>query len=141
MTDGSINEDVLRNWIKEAQSRCAETHHMNWCNLEIWYLLAHSPSNPDGVWPHIAVRDIIEELNNDMIDKHIACEFRNKRGGTSRSPLEGWEQERKLVATYKDMGDKTILWPRTSMILRDITESYEHEAKRHDVDANLRELF
>jgi hypothetical protein len=29
MTDGSINEDVLRNWIKEAQSRCAETHHMN----------------------------------------------------------------------------------------------------------------
>jgi len=39
------------------------------------------------------------------------------------------------------MTEKTILWPRTSLILKDITESYEQEAKRHDIDANLRDLF
>lgn len=142
MPDGNINEEELANWIKEARKKCIETDHITGGDLQIGYLLAHSPSDPDWVWPQISVRNIIEDLNNDVVDKHISCEFQNKRGVTSRSPLEGWDQERTLVGIYQDMSEKIIsLWPRTGLILRDIARSYEHEAKRHDTDANLRELL
>jgi hypothetical protein len=142
MPDWNINEEELVNWIKEARKKCSETDHITGGDLQIGYLLAHSPSDPDWVWPQISVRNIIEDLNNDVVDKHISCEFQNKRGVTSRSPLEGWDQERTLVGIYQDMSEKIIsLWPRTGLILRDIARSYEHEARRHDTDANLRELL
>jgi len=46
-----------------------------------------------------------------------------------------------LVEKYKKMGDAVMMkWPRTGLILRSIAESYEYEAKSHDVESDLRDL-
>ena len=139
--DGNLDEDKLKKWIVDARNKCLETGHIAGCDIQIGFILAHAPSNPDGTWPHVSVCNIIEFLNNETIDRHIENEIYNSRGVTSRGLNDGGAQERDLVQKYKKMSDATKdKWPRTSRLLLNISKSYELEAKRHDVDSDLHDL-
>jgi len=55
--------------------------------------------------------------------------------------LEGGIQERKLAEDYAKMSkEMRIKWPRTAAMLRTIAESYDRDAKREDLHAELNEL-
>lgn len=139
--DGTINEEELVGWVESARKCCTDNNHVTGCDLQIAFILARSPTDDDGYWPHIAVRKIIERLNNGLIDRHIEIGVYNNRGVTTRSPSEGGRQERELVEKYKRIANALkVKWPRTAAILRSIARSYEQDAVRHDVDANLRDL-
>ncbi len=139
--DGNLDEEKLKKWIVDARSKCQETGHVTGCDIQIGFILAHSPSNLDGTWPHAAVCNIIEFLDNETIDRHIENEIYNSRGVTSRGLNDGGAQERDLVQKYKKMSDDAkAKWPRTSRLLLNISKSYELEAKRHDVDSDLHDL-
>jgi hypothetical protein len=140
--DGGFDEKELGGWIEEARKKCLETGHITGCDIQIGFMLACTPIDPtDGAWPHVAIRNIVELLNNDVIDQHIQNEIYNSRGVTSRGLNDGGKQERELTEKYKKMIDIVkIKWPRTTMLLRSIAESYEYEAKREDVDSDLRDL-
>ena len=104
-------------------------------------MLAHAPSDPDGVWPHVAVRNLIEHLNNKTIDRHIQTEIYNNRGVVSRGLNDGGNQERELAEKYKKMSDAVkAKWPRTAAMLRSMAESYERQAKYEDIDSDLHDL-
>lgn len=139
--DGSLDEDKLKKWIVEARGKCQETGHITGCDIQIGFILAHAPSNSDETWPHVVVCNIIEFLDNETIDRHIANEIYNSRGVTSRGLNDGGAQERDLAQKYKKMSDITkAKWPRTSRLLLNISKSYEFDAKRHDVDSDLHDL-
>lgn len=138
---GAIDGKVLRDWIIEARSKCAEAKRATVGDREIAKILSHSPYDLDGIWPHTTVRDMIEYLNNDVIDRHILTEVRNSRGVVTRSPGEGGRQERELAEKYNAMSEKVkVKWPRTASLLRSIAESYIYEAKREDLETDIREL-
>ncbi|NTW13526.1 MAG: hypothetical protein HGA31_00655 [Candidatus Moranbacteria bacterium] len=139
--DGGVDEKALMDWITAARKRCEETKHVIGCDLQIGFILAHAPADPDGTWPHTTVRNVIEQLNNQTIDDHIQNEIYNSRGVTSRGLNDGGKQERVLVEKYKKLSDAVkVRWPRTAALLRSIAESYEHEAKGHDVESDLYDL-
>ncbi len=139
--DGSVDEKELIDWVEAARKKCAETNHITGGDLQIAFILAHAPSDIDGLWPHVAVRNLIECLNNDIIDKHIPIEIYNSRGVVSRGLMDGGKQERELVEKYKKTSDAVrIKWPRTAAMLRSIAESYERDAKREDISSDLHDL-
>jgi len=139
--DGSVNEEELKKWIFEARTKCLETGHIVGCDIQIGFILAHAPSDQDGTWPHVAVRNVIEYLNNETIDDHIKNEIYNSRGVVSRGINDGGSQERNLVEKYKQLSDNVkTKWPRTSALLLSMSKSYEFDAKREDVDSDLHDL-
>lgn len=139
---GTINEEMLFNWVEEARKQCEETNHTIGCDIHIGFLLAHAPSDPDGTWPHISVRNLIEHLNSEVIDRHIQTGIYNSRGVVSRGLNDGGKQERELVKRYKEMSESVkTKWPRTSAMLRGIADSYEHQARLEDIDSDLHDLL
>ena len=62
----------------------------------------------------------------------------NQRGVTTRSPFDGGDQEREIAKKYSKNSKKLqFSYPRTANILSEFASSYEHEAIRHDQDAEL----
>jgi len=139
--DGSIDEEVLESWVKNAREKCAESKLITGGDLQLAFMLAHSPADSDGLWPHTAVRNVIDNLDNEVINRHIPIEIYNSRGVVSRSPNEGGKQERTLAQNYKKMSKKlNAKWPVTASVLRATSESYERDARREDIDSDLHDI-
>lgn len=136
--DGTVSAEILDGWVSAVRKRCSETGHVTCCDLEVAKMLSKSPIGEDGVWPHPAVRDLLERLRNRIIEKHIPISIFNSRGMTSRAVGEGGQQERELVEKYKGYANATkVKWPRTSAMLDSIANSYDRDAKREDIEADL----
>lgn len=139
--DGKLDEKGLIEWVETARQQCSKTKHQIGVDLQIAFMLARAPSDPDGIWPHIAVRNLIERLNNETIDKHIQVGIYNSRGVVSRGIGDGGRQERELAAKYRKMsGAVRAKWPRTATMLHFIADSYDDDAKQWDVDSELHDL-
>lgn len=139
--DGTLDEKGLMDWVEVARKQCAEINRAEGGDLQIAFMLAHAPGDNDGIWPHVAVRNLIERLNNELIDRHIQIGIYNSRGVVSRGLNDGGRQERELAEKYKKMNDAVkTKWPRTGAILRSLADSYEREAKREDIDSDLHDL-
>jgi hypothetical protein len=82
------------------------------------------------------VRDLVDALESDEFDRGIMIGVSNARSITSRSVGEGGQQERELVAKYQAysaaLRDR---WPRTAAVVARISEQYERDARRVDVEA------
>ena len=101
--------------------------------------LAAAPPDHDGSWPCQAVRDLLEELRNDDVDRGLQVKVFNNRGGTSRSLDEGGRQERELAEKYS-ASERQFLerWPRSAAIMRQLADTYESHARREDAEAERR---
>jgi hypothetical protein len=139
--DGSFDGQQLSAWVDASRQECAATRHVTGGDLQIGFMLAHAPADADGSWPHTAVRDLVERLNNDVVDEHIQMGIYNSRGATSRGLTDGGAQERDLADRYKKMSEAVKLhWPRTAAMLRSIADSYTRDAERHDILSELNDL-
>jgi hypothetical protein len=139
--DGSLDEKDLIEWVEAARKHCAATNHTRGGDYEIAFMLSCAPSDSDGTWPHVAVRNLIEGLNNEIIDKHIPIGILNRRGVVSRGLDDRGRQERELAKKYKKMSDAVrARWPRSAAVIRSIGEFYDRDAKREDIESDLFEL-
>lgn len=139
--DGSIDEKELIQWVESVRRLCKDNGYTRGGDMKIAELLSHAPSDMDGTWPHVAVRNLIEKLNSPLIDKHIRVGVFNNRGVVSRGIGDGGNQERELSKHYKEMSDKLkIQWPRTAMILKELADWYDSHAKQEDIDSDLQDL-
>ena len=139
--DGSVDEKDLTEWVEAARQKCAATGHVIGGDLSIAFMLARAPGDADGNWPHTAVRNLIERLNNDLIDQHIQMGIYNNRGVISRGLADGGAQERGLADRYGKMSEAVKLkWPRTAAILRSIANSYIRYAEHEDISSELNDL-
>jgi hypothetical protein len=104
------------------------------CDTAIGELFAHSNAEPDGTWPCIAVREVLEQSEGGKMFEGFGTGIFNKRGIVSRDFAEGGEQERALVATYRSYAVASdIEWPRVAAALRSVAELYRNEARREDL--------
>jgi alpha-L-fucosidase len=98
------------------------------------------PPDPDGAWPHIAVRDLIEELRSEQLEGGLKIGVYNSRGVFMKSPTAGGEQERQIAERYQGYANQVSdRWPRTAAMLRRIARSYISDARREDINAELTE--
>lgn len=136
----SIDSEKLREWIYKAREQLEKLGILQIGDSHIGTILSNSPIGTDGIWPHEAIRDLIEELKNPVLEDAFKTGKLNLRGGTTRLPFDGGKQERDLANKFHNLGEKlTLRWPRTSEILRCLERSYEHDANKEDWDVELLE--
>ena len=135
---GVINADELNQWVDNARNLLQDADREEIGDDQIGSYLSHSPVGSDGIWPHEAVRRVIERVRSPQLDLAIRIGKQNARGVTSRSPWDGGKQERILAAQYEgDAKRIELIYPRTAEILRSIARDYDNEARRQDWDSEL----
>jgi len=137
--DGTVDGEFLKQWVAEARQLLRTAHRVEAGDLHIGNVLASSPPAPDGIWPCVEVRDLLETLQSAKVEDGLRLRIRNDRGVTTRGMLDGGDQELDLAGKYRRQADRlTDRWPRIAAVLRGLAEGYEHEARRHDEDAERR---
>ena len=133
---GSVDRDALFAWLTEARALLQASDRKDVGELQIGEVLAHAPTDGDGVFPTDAVRDALEAAPDEHLGRGFAIGVFNKRGVTSRGLTEGGEQEYQLARQFHDWASAVgETHPRTAVILRSIADSYMEEGRRHDEEA------
>lgn len=130
-----IDTDLLTEWVERAREHLAAIDRTEVGDTLIGTALEASPPDPDGEWPGIAVRDLLEQLQNDRVDAGLSMAVRNRRGVFRRGLTEGGAQERELAASHRQAARRFGQWPRTAAIFDGLARTYEHEAVVEDREA------
>ncbi|TCI00729.1 hypothetical protein EJV46_01175 [Roseococcus sp. SYP-B2431] len=134
-----VDAPALRVWVTEALRLTIEADRAKIGAQYIGKVLAHAPHDPsDEAWPHRAVREVIEEVASDELERGVQVERFNMRGVFSKDPYEGGGAERALAVQARQWADVSTAWPRTAGMLARIAESWEHHAEREDIEAQQR---
>ncbi|MFZ1010724.1 MAG: helix-turn-helix transcriptional regulator [Candidatus Sulfotelmatobacter sp.] len=135
-SETGIDAPALISWVREAHRLAQEADREAVGDQYIGHALSFSKSAPDGTWPDLPVRGIIEEMNNRNIETGILVAIHNNRGATSRALFDGGGQERGVAQKYRIWADALKLdWPTTSSLLERIARSFEQDAQMHDEHA------
>jgi hypothetical protein len=100
-------------------------------------LFAYSPADPeDKIWPHKAIREILEEHGTDDMQDGFVTGLFNKRGVVKKYLGEGGEQERQLAKKYEgDAKTLELSWPKVAKAFRKLNSRYSDYAKQEDLRA------
>lgn len=135
-----VNQTELLAWAQKVQVLAAAADRTRIANEYIGQTIAHAPADPDGQWPHRAVRDVLEELKSDDVELGISVGRFNMRGPFSKAMYEGGRQERDLAAQNREWASASVRWPRTHALLLRMAEEWERHAEREDIRAKQDEL-
>jgi len=123
--DGTVDKQKFYKWVTDTREICKESGRLEVCDITIGELLAYAPSESDGIWPCIAVRELIESLKSEEIVRGLKIGVFNKRGIYSKSLTEGGEQEKNIAEKYNSYAKACENeWPKTGGILRSIARNY-----------------
>jgi hypothetical protein len=138
--EGAVDADTLAAWVARARELAQASGRKAIGDDMIGQMLSGSPHGPDGVWPHPAVRDLIEQVGSEDLESGIHIGRRNSRGVVTKSPFEGGARERQIAENYEtDARTVADRWPRTAAMLRRIATAYRADAEREDREADLRQ--
>jgi hypothetical protein len=140
--DGTLNATLLCSWFHDARRICASKGRARIGDTRIGEALAYAPADPDGVWPHRAVRDLIEEAESRDLESGLHAGRINGRGVWTKSPSEGGLPERELAKSYlTNSRALTARWPRTATVLASLAQTYERMARHEDTSAEKLDLL
>jgi hypothetical protein len=138
--DGILDPAALEAWVKEARIQATRVGREDVADSRIGQVLAHAARDPEGIWPAVPVRNLIEITRSQELERGLVIGVHNSRGVTSRAMNDGGAQERDLARYYHRCSEETALeWPRTSAVLEQIAKSYEAEGTRQDEDSERRD--
>lgn len=139
--DGTLNAAVLLAWVDDARTRCNANDRAAIGDQHIGQVLAYAPPGLDGIWPHPAVRDLIDRIGSPLLESGTASGVFNSRGVVTRVPNEGGDQERAIAARYRAFADAlAIPHPQTAALLRRLADDYERFAQHEDERAEQGDL-
>lgn len=131
----------LTNWIDRMRQLAVEHDRRISTELALGSVLAHAPDDDvDGGWPHRFVRDQIERLSSNDLERGLQIERFNMRGVTVRGMRDGGRLERELATDYRQWAATSERWPRTSSLLSRIAERWDQDAEREDSEVRKRDL-
>src|ERR1700690_3547560 len=139
--DGGVDSVALNAWVEDARARCVASDREAVCDQHVGQILAYSPAGTDGIWPHPAIRELIDRLGSAHLESGIASGVFNRRGVVTKGPYEGGGQERTIAARYRGYSDAlAVTNPQTAAMLRRMSDGYERDAQREDDSAEQRDL-
>jgi hypothetical protein len=102
-------------------------------------VLAACPPDAAGDWPCQPVRDLLERVESEEIERGFEGEIFASLGVTTRGVLDGGDQERDRARLYREQAERFYdRWPRTAKVLNEAADDFERAARRHDADAERR---
>ena len=136
--EGLFDGDIMKQYIDELLTLAKERKRTKVINYIIGNLLGDIPR--DNNYPPQALCEILEELDNDVIDKCICTRIYNSRGVTVRMPTEGGCQERSLIEKLEQYKKNARLYPRMTKVFDTLIYDYQREANWEDNEAELTDL-
>jgi hypothetical protein len=130
--EGQIDSQPLRSWIDEVRRLAALEDRSEIADEYIGHILAYAPSDPDGSWPHRAVRELVGELGSEHVEIGIEVERFNMRGPHARALYGGGGPERAMADQYREWTRAAVAWPRAAAMLERIAQSWDRHAKEQD---------
>lgn len=135
---GQVGDDVdveaLASWTATVRKLAVQADRADVVDSRIGHLLAHAPLDPnDKVWPHIAVRKLIETLSSDIVERSVLVERFNMRGAHWAG--NGGQEERVFAEQAKVWSKAAAAYPRTAKLLLDLAEMWIEHAQSADARA------
>lgn len=135
--DNAPDPGAMQDWVTRARAELAARSRTRSGVRQIGDALAGPVYDPDGTWPCLAVRVVLDHENDPEIELGLWSGRLNSRGVTTRDPYSGGDQERNLAATHMSWADRVRdNWPRAGALLDSIAESYQSQARREDGSAD-----
>lgn len=133
----TVDEDVVRKWVHAARQLLKSHDREAVGDQMIGKLLFYLPNDPtSGVYPPLALRNLLEHWRSNDLETGIKLESFNSRGVTSRSLFEGGRQERDLAELWRAHAAKIeVQWPRSRELCVRISEMWDRQADREDMSA------
>jgi hypothetical protein len=136
-----VEEKALQAWVAAVRKLAAERDRLVVAEQNIGKLLAHAPDDPvDHFWPHVAIRQSLEDWMSEQIELGIVTERFNMRGGGARDPKAGGRPEHDLAAQIRDTSSRLERWHRTQAMLLNLARMWEQVAESGDLRARQQEL-
>ncbi len=138
-----VKAEELREWIATTRMLASERDRQTVADQHIGNVLYYYPPDPsDLAWPHIELRNLIEELQSDDIEKGIAIEQYNSRGVVSHGLYEGGDKERTIAEQWRRW---LVPWvyhgPEPEICLNALRRPGDREATYRDVEAEKQRLL
>jgi hypothetical protein len=138
---GELDEEALRGWCTKARA-AIRARGRRIGDTVIGETLRYAPPGPDGAWPAIPVRNLIEDWASEDLEHGLEIEVYNSRGVVTKDPYSGGGAERSIAAQYRGYAELVRdRWPRTAAMLERIAATYGRDALREDTDAEFRQDF
>lgn len=126
--DGSIDEKILNTWVDNYLKLIEENNQEEIGRVVLGGFLAYSPVGFDRIYPHEAVRKIIEKYYTKEIESGFHTEVFNKRGVYWGS---AGKEEKTISEKYLKYANAIkISSPKTSQILKSISRDYQRQSQR-----------
>lgn len=134
--DGTIDGEVLEDWIKDARTRAKAAGREGIADSRIGNVLSASPMGADGAWPAEPVRAMLDLFRSKSMIEGFRVGKMNRRGVTTRMPGDGGALEREEAVKYLTWAKAVSYeYPHTAKALDQLAEAYARDAQRHDEDA------
>jgi len=132
----SVNSTELRAWVETARQKATAADRLEVCDVTIGEVLARSGYEPNGSWPMIAIRDLIDAIDSPRLERGFANGALGRRGTYSKTLGEGGGQERNQAAAYERHAESCrTRWPRTAAVLMRVANVYRQQARQEDQEA------
>lgn len=133
--DGLVDEDKLRKWVEDFKGLMSKQKQLYLFERKLGNIFAYAPAGEDGLYPAEAVREVIEELQDEGLRNNYAVTESNKRGTFSPDAGRG---EMEIALRYKKNADGLrIRYPECAKIYDKLYRDYMAESKaerRHAED-------
>lgn len=134
--DGHVDPTTLKQWIAQVLELAAASGRRAIAEALVGQILASAPADADGTWPCRPVRELLEELQNERVERNLAVRLYNQRGLTMRDPEEGGKQEHALADEYRTQASTfSDSWPQTAVVLRSLASMYDTDAREEETRA------
>lgn len=130
MDDGSFSCNSLKSWYNEVKTKTIESGHYEVAMTHLGHVLFYTGSDPNGLWIHQTVAELLDEKDGDDMRKGFSLEVFNSRGIYSVDP--SGKPEKGLAALWKCRAEEIENFGliRFASSLREIADSYIREAER-----------
>jgi hypothetical protein len=135
--DGKIDARKLRDWVMRVRELSRECARDSIAETIVGQLLGRSPAGEDGIWPHEAVREVLEDIGAPELAEGMSIGRYNSQGTGWRE--EGGDQERALAEKYRSWSKQLASkYPFTARLLNIMARSYDNDAEWHDTRSKVR---
>jgi hypothetical protein len=135
-TDAPFDESAFKAWIAGVKDLAASSGHLKPALRQVGQVLAHLPVMKESLGIPEVVARFLDEEDDDFVRRSFSNGLYNKRGLHGAT---GGVGERNLAKHYADWAQRFdgAGFGRLAKTLRDLSRTYEHEAKEEEGRAIL----
>ena len=140
LMDGTLDGEKMRQWVVDAHSFCCRRGRQDMGEHMLGQVLSRAPKGVDGIWPHEAVRELLEHYQSQSMEDGLSNGRFNAGEPKWRAFADG-RHERKEAEAYRAHARRMLAqWPRTARLLTQLAETFECFGKAFDAEAQRREF-